>query len=124
MNSESTPNTSNETSRRDFLQKIGTLAVASGVAANAAPLPPMPMVRFGKHLVSRLIVGSNTFSSNSHLSSMIDVEMREWHTPERIVQIFKHCEELGINCNESGRRVPQYNAEHGGKMLFTLRAPV
>ena len=36
------------------------MAVASGLAANAAALPPMPMVRFGKHMVSRLIIGVNT----------------------------------------------------------------
>ena len=53
---------------------------------------------------------------------MIDLEMRAWHTPERMVQIFKHCEELGINCMESGRRIPKYNEEKGGKMLFTFAA--
>jgi hypothetical protein len=124
MNSESKPNPAGESSRRNFLQQIGTLAAASGVAANAAPQQPpapMPMVRFGKHMVSRLIIGSNTLGGLSHLSAMIDVEMRAWHTPERVMQTLKHCEELGINCNESGRRVIQYNAEHGGKMLFTLR---
>jgi len=125
MNSQSKPNPAAENSRRDFLQKIGTLAAASELVANASAAPqqpaPMPMVRFGKHMVSRLIVGSNTLGGLSHLSSMIDVEMRAWHTPERLMQTFKHCEEIGINCNESGRRIPEYNAEHGGKMLFTLR---
>ena len=35
MNSESKPDTAGENSRRGFFQKIGTLAAASGVAANA-----------------------------------------------------------------------------------------
>ncbi len=129
MNPESESSPTPDSSRRDFLQRIGTLAVASGLAANAstktvssaAQLPPMPMVRFGKHMVSRLIIGSNPFNSNSHLSAMIDVEMRAWLTPERIWQIFKRCEEVGVNLNESGRRIPEYNEKCGGKMLFTLR---
>jgi hypothetical protein len=70
-------------------------------------------------MVSRLIMGVNTIGGNSHLSKMIDLEMRAWHTPERMVQIWKHCEELGINCMEqAGSRIARYNAEHGGKMLF------
>jgi hypothetical protein len=121
MNPESKPKPAGENSRRDFLQRIGTAAAASGLAANAATHAPMPMVRFGKNQVSRLIVGSNTLGGLSHLSTMIDIEMQAWHTPERLMQVFKHCEELGINCNESGRHIPEYNAQHGGKMLFTLR---
>ena len=136
MDSKSKPNRTGENSRRDFLQKIGSLAVVSSFAADASPHQPairrpeaqqpatqqssMPMVRFGKHMVSRLIMGANTLGGMSHLSNMIDVEMRAWHTPERLVQIWKHCEELGINCMEQAEdRVAKYNAEHGGKMLFS-----
>jgi hypothetical protein len=124
MNSESKPVPAGENSRRDFLQKIGTLTAASSLAANASadPQPKVPTVRFGKHMVSRLIVGSNTVAGGSHLSTMIDVEMRAWNTPERITQVFKRCEELGINCMEDGAgRIPKYNQENGGKMLFTTR---
>jgi hypothetical protein len=119
MNSEPKPNPTVENSRRDFLQKIGSLAAAPGLMANAAPLPAMPMVRFGKHMVSRLIMGVNTIGGGGHLSRMLDLELRAWHTPERMVQIWKHCEELGINCMvQAGGRIAKYNAEHGGKMLF------
>jgi hypothetical protein len=154
MNSESQPCPAGKNSRRDFFQKMGTLAAASSVAAhgaaaqqqpagaaapgrggrggggrgNAQPVPgplskePMPMVRFGNHMVSRLITGSNTLASNTHLSRMINVELRAWNTPERVTQQFKRCEELGINCMEDGGgRIPRYNAENGGKMLFTTR---
>jgi hypothetical protein len=119
MNSESKPDPTDQNSRRDFLQKVGTLAAVSGLAANAAPQSPMPMVRYGKHMVSRLIMGVNTIGGGGHLSRMIDLELRAWHTPERMVQIWKHCEELGINCMvQAGGRVAKYNAENGGKMLF------
>jgi len=151
MNSQSKPSPAGENSRRDFFQKIGTLAAASSVVANASaqqqPVPgaaaqgrggrgrgnvrpepgplskePMPTVRFGKYDVSRLIIGSNTLAGGTHLSRMIDLELRAWNTPERVTQQFKRCEELGINCMEDGaRRIPQYNAENNGKLLFTTR---
>jgi len=124
MNSESKPGPAGENSRRDFLQKVGTLAAVSSLAtrANADPQPKVPTVRFGKWDVSRLIVGSNTVAGGSHLSTMIDVEMRAWNTPERINQVFKRCEELGINCMEDGGvRIPKYNAECGGHMMCTTR---
>ena len=110
MSPESKPNLSGENSRRDFLQKIGVLAAASGLAAHAAPQeppvqqPPMPMVRIGKHMVSRLVMGTNPSVGISHLSQMIDVEMSAWHTPERMVQIWKHCEELEAISKPSVRR--------------------
>jgi hypothetical protein len=150
MKSESKPNPTGENSRRNFLEKLGALAAASSVAANAAPQQPpqgaaggaagrgprreapqvpgplskepMPMVKFGKYDVSRLIIGSNIVGGLSHLSQMIDVEIRAWNTPEHLMDNFKHCEDLGINCMESGERhIPRYNKERGGKMLFATR---
>jgi hypothetical protein len=117
-----------ENSRRDFFKKIGTLAAASGVLANAStdagadPQPKVPTVRFGKYDISRLIIGSNPVAGLSHLSHMIDVEMRAWNTPERLNQCFQRAEALGINCMEDGaRRIPEYNKAMGGKMMFTTR---
>jgi hypothetical protein len=152
MNSDSKPNPAGENSRRKFLEKIGALAAASGVVASTSaaqqqppagaapgrgpggpprnpwPTPgelskqPMPTVKFGKYDVSRLIIGSNVVGGLSHLSQMIDVEIKAWNTPEHLLDSFKHAEELGINCMESGQRhVPRYNAERNGKMLFAMR---
>jgi len=144
MNSESKPGPAGENSRRDFFQRIGTLAAVSSVAANASaqslPLParsggrggparpepgplaqqPMPKLRFGKHEVGRLIFGTN--GPGAHFSVKEGLDARNWHTPERILQQNRHMEELGINCMESGvRRMGPYNAENGGKMLFAAR---
>jgi hypothetical protein len=45
---------------------------------------------------------------------------REWNTPQQQVQIYKHCEELGINLRIQTRdQIVKYNAEYGGKMLFS-----
>ena len=111
-------------SRRDFLQKIGAMAAAAPLASNAAAAPSMPVVRFGNHKLSRLIIGCNTLGGGSHLSRMIDLEMRAWNTPERLLADFKHASELGINCVESPRPqlVQQVNEFLGpGKMMFTAR---
>ena len=148
MKSEPEPNPAGENSRRQFFQKIGALAAASGVVANVNAAPqqaapaaaapprrgpiwpvpgalskqPMPMVKFGKYDVSRLIIGSNIVGGLSHLSQMIDVEIQAWNTTEHLMDNFKHCEELGINCMESGQRhIPPYNEQRGGKMLFATR---
>ena len=147
MNSESKHCPRGENSRRDFFHQVGALAAASGVAANVAsaqeqaapgrggrgPRPnpalkepgplskePMPMVKFGKYEISRLIFGSN--GPGAHFSVKEGMDARAWHTPERIAEENRHMEELGINCMEDGvRRMSQYNAEHGGKMLFATR---
>ena len=121
MDSQSKQSPASGSSRRDLLAKIGTLAAVSGAAtgANAAPLGPMPMVRIGKHMVSRLIMGVNTIGGGGHLSRMVDIELTAWHTPQQMVKIWKHCEELGVNCMvQAGDRIAKYNAENGGKMLF------
>src|SRR5512135_1860358 len=83
--SELKPRSPETDSRQDFLQKVGALAAVTPLASNAVAAPSMPMVRFGKHSVSRLIIGCNTLGGGSHLSRMIDLEMRAWNTPERLV---------------------------------------
>lgn len=144
MNSESKPGPEGENSRRCFMQKLGALAAASSVATGSAqqlPLPaapagggrgpvlpapgplsrqPMPTVRFGKYDIGRLIFGSN--APGQHFSMKEELEARTYHTPERVLAENRRMEELGINCMESGeRRIAPYNAEHGGKMLFSAR---
>jgi hypothetical protein len=80
----------------------------------------MPTVRFGKYEIGRLIMGVN--APGEHFSVKESADAREWLTPERILQENRHMEELGINCMEAGQgRIVQYNAEHGGKMLFATR---
>ena len=61
----------------------------------------LPTIRLGKHQVSRLIVGGNPFSGNSHLCREIDREMRDYYTVERIKATLGQCEEAGINTWQS-----------------------
>ena len=99
-----------------------------GFPRNAWPQPgplskePMPTVRFGKYDISRIIIGSNVVAGLSHLTRMLDTEIRAWNTPESLARQFKRAEELGINCMEDGGgRIPPFNKEYGGKMLFATR---
>ena len=147
MNSNSKPECEN--SRRNFMQKLGTLAAASSVAASAQQPPqagaaaqgrggrgprpnpavrepgplakqPMPTVKFGKYDISRLIMGVN--APGEHFSVKETMESRVYLTPEKILEENRHMEELGINCMEAGmRRMGQYAKEHDGKILWATR---
>jgi hypothetical protein len=122
LNPEADPR-SPENSRRAFLQKVGALAATTPLAATAAAAESMPKIKLGEHSVSRLIMGCNTVGNLSHLSVMIDIEMRAWHTPERRLADFKHALEVGINCVEAPlpQWVQQVNELGVGEMLFTTR---
>jgi len=141
MHSKSKQCSAGGNSRRDFFQKLGTLAAASGVAASAnaqqiawqdrlqargVPQPgplskePMPKVRFGKFEIGRLIQGVN--APVEQYSVKEGIEARAWLTPERILEENRHMEELGINCMEAGGgRFGTYAREHGGKVFWANR---
>ncbi|HOX38187.1 MAG TPA: hypothetical protein PL033_09380 [Candidatus Brocadiia bacterium] len=59
--------------------------------------PPMPTIPFGQHRVSRLIIGGNPFSGNSHVCDELSREMRDYFTTETIKKTLRDCEAAGIN---------------------------
>lgn len=81
----------------------------------------LPTVKLGQTDITRLIVGGNPFSGNSHWSNARDWEMRDFFTGERIKQTLFHCEECGINTMllrgdmHIMRLIYEYRKE-GGKM--------
>jgi hypothetical protein len=117
-------NLAGDSSRRHFLQTLGTVAPATaalrGMEGTSAGQPLVPHIPIGKYSISRLIVGSNPPGGTSHLSDMIDRDMRAWFTPERLVSTFAHCLELGINCMESGRaaEIGRVNKQQEGNSKF------
>ena len=114
--------------RREFLKKMGTLPAAmavagSGVAAsaNAVEETRLPQVKFGPHSVSRLICGANPFNGGSHLSCFVNRQMREYYTPEQIIKTLRRCQEVGVNCWQSGGGALELYRrliDGGGKMHF------
>ena len=57
----------------------------------------LPTVKLGNTEITRLIVGGNPFSGNSHWSEERDWEMRNFFTYDKIKETLFHCEECGIN---------------------------
>ena len=113
--------------RRDFLKKAGALpaalmAVGYGSAAAApAPQPKLPQIRLGRYSISRLICGSNPFNAGSHLSVFVNQQMRAYYTPEQILKTLRRCEEVGVNCWQSGLgNIELYRRflDQGGKLHY------
>ncbi len=114
--------------RRDFLKRLGTapaaLAAAGAAArgaAQASEVPKLPQIRLGRHSVSRLICGANCFNAGSHLSGFVNRAMREYYTPEQILKTLRRCEEVGINCWQSGLgnlELYRQLVESGGQMHY------
>jgi len=80
----------------------------------------MPMVKFGKYEIGRLIQGVN--APGEHFSVKEGMDAAVWLTPEKILEENRHMEELGINCMEAGtRRFGQYAKENNGKVFWATR---
>jgi hypothetical protein len=84
--------------------------MAAGAAALAAPraeadgaAPPgdstslLPTIALGPHQVTRLIIGGNPIYGYSHFNKLLSQHQTTWHTPERVVDLIRHCEQTGIN---------------------------
>jgi hypothetical protein len=94
---------SDRSSRREFLEVAGVLPAVAALqppTANAAGPQELPMVRFGKVPISRLVCGSNPFGGLSHISEFINREMRAFFTPEQVLKTCRRCTEVGINTFE------------------------
>lgn len=69
---------------------------------SSAPSDAMPLVPFGPHRISRLILGANPINGGSHLSRLVNQQMRRYFTSERILELLAHCEAHGVNMWQSG----------------------
>ena len=57
----------------------------------------LPTLTLGKQPISRLIIGGNPISGNSHVSKAMDMQMEDYFTSARIKQTLFRCVECGIN---------------------------
>jgi hypothetical protein len=84
--------------RRRFLQQTAGLAAVAATRADAATADPLlPTVKLGSHAITRLIVGGNPVYGHSHFNRHLSKYMTDWHTPERVVELLKRCEQAGLN---------------------------
>ncbi|MCL5271084.1 MAG: hypothetical protein M1457_11185 [bacterium] len=126
MSNEHNGSPSRGCGRREFLQAAVAIPAAmigaQAVIGASAPAPAkMPLIRIGRHSISRLVCGSNPFNGGSHLSGFVNREMREYFTPEKILETLRHCEELGVNTWQSGNKnldLYRRHVKETGKMHF------
>jgi hypothetical protein len=123
--------------RREFLHQAS--AIAAGVAAlnptaraaaPAAALPsPLPTVRLGPHEVTRLIIGGNPTYGYSHHNRLFSRHLTDWHTPDRVTELWRRCEQVGVNAfqNSYAERtlsdVDRYRASGGTMHWLCLGKP-
>ena len=104
--SNRSPDASGSTSsRREFLHQ--SAGIATGIAAITASIhgaeepakssSPLPTIQLGSHRVTRLIIGGNPIYGYSHFNKHFDRHMTAWHTPERVMELLRRCEECGLN---------------------------
>ena len=129
------PTPSEAPSRREFLHHAAGIASAVAVAAptahaaSAAPGAMLPTVRLGTHRVTRLIIGGNPVYGYSHFNRHFDRHLTTWHTPDRVLELLKRCEEQGINTwqNSFAERsladLERYRAEGGSMNWLCLGKP-
>ena len=56
----------------------------------------LPTVSFGKHTLSRLIIGDNPIYGYSHFNRLLSNHQTDWHTPDQVMATLRRAEEVGI----------------------------
>jgi hypothetical protein len=117
-----------QTSRREFLKKLGALPVAAmatehiTMASSAQTAEArLPLIKFGNQSLSRLICGTNPFNGGSHLSVFVNRQMKQYYTPGQILKTLRRCQEAGINCWQAGgddHKLYRRFVDEGGKMHY------
>ena len=123
--------------RREFLSKV-TFTTALGLLGTSGTmgayseknsyspdqsLTTMPSIMLGEHRISRLICGSNPFLGYSYLGQHTDRQMKDYYTPERVVELLLKCEKAGISAHQTSSRHDYMKMlrERGSKIkVFTL----
>lgn len=84
-------------SRREVI----SASVTASLALGSDTMKKMSLVRFGPHKLSRLIVGGNPVSGNSHASDEMSRDMRDYFTAANVLKLLRDCEQAGINTWQS-----------------------
>lgn len=123
-NSQSNENNS----RRDFI-KTGAVAGAAIIAQSqtSQAQSTIPHAQFGKHKISRILMGSNPMLGYSHMTNMVSNLMAEYYTLENMVKALHHCEAQGITAMQTSyndkmsEALTEYRKE-GGKIQWVCLA--
>lgn len=122
--------------RRDFLSRVSlavtgsALAMGSNASRRDAPSENessgellLPTIRLGEHNITRLIAGSNPICGYSYMGPIMDRHMKEYFTPERVVEFLLACEHKGINAHQFSNLelmsdICRKLRDRGSKMMF------
>lgn len=85
--------------------------------------PILPTIKLGEYEVTRLIIGGNPFSGNSHVSAELSWEMTSYYTMPRLQETLDEAWRCGINTIQSrgDRHQMRMMLEHhlsGGQMQW------
>lgn len=124
--------------RRSFLQATAALAAGSAPVraqqngANPVESIPdsqikVPKIRFGDAEISRMILGVNPLHGYSHYNGNYSNVMRDWYTQDRVIEVLRRSEQLGINAFNyvhMGRGQADWERylAQGGKMRLVAQA--
>jgi hypothetical protein len=124
-------------SRRDFLHQaagitagvtaLGTASHAADSAKTADSL--LPTIRLGPHQVTRLIIGGNPVYGYSHFNKLFSQHLTAWHTPDRVMELLRRCEQVGLNTFQNSydvrtlSDVDRYRSEGGTMHWLCLGKP-
>ena len=98
-----------------------SISVQPATAAEPGPFPQVPKMKFGNAEISRLVLGTNPFYGFSHFTGNLDFAMRQWYTPERVVEVMHRANRCGVNAfnfvnlGRSGEDFQRF-LDEGGKM--------
>ncbi|HBQ63711.1 MAG TPA: hypothetical protein DD727_02040 [Clostridiales bacterium] len=110
------------------MEKVPGGGPGSGPGSGSMP-PALPTVRLGTAEVSRLIIGGNPFSGNSHVNGEMDREMIDYFTLANIKHTLFRCMENGINTmllrmdEHIMRMIHEFRAEGGRMHWIAQTAP-
>jgi hypothetical protein len=112
------------------LQQISALAAAPALlagrelrAAESPATEPLPTIQLGPHRISRLVAGSNPLNGYSYLGPHVDRHMKEYFTPDRVVEFLENCQREGITAHQFSTRGASSDVlpilrEHGSTLKF------
>jgi hypothetical protein len=89
--------------------------------ATSAATAAMPQIALGPYRLSRLIAGANTINGGTHLSRFLNLHMRRYFTPERVLGMLDDCQREGINTWQSSPGNLDLYGQHrqrGGQLQY------
>ncbi len=115
--------------RREFtagtLASLGAAMLAPGASAAQEQPAAIPTVRWGRHDITRVLVGHNPIKGTSHFSPELSKEMEQFFAdghPRRGREMLQRAEQLGINtCQMGSPLIEEILRAHyaaGGKMQW------